>query len=425
MLRLHREFCEGRDLLGRIYISKQGINAQFSGEEHDALAYTEWVASLPEFSGLHYITDPVEEHQFPKLRLKHRPNLISLAGGMEHLPITQPQARAEKVPPPVWKSMLQQAQEVEVGQDGKLKKKVLVLDVRNSYEWDAGHFQGAERPEEDNFHETPTDMAGEGPGALPGYLKDVDPDTPVMMYCTGGIRCDVYSTYLRKKGFNNLYTLEGGVHNYLRQEGDEGWNGSLFVFDNRLAVPGDLSKAGIRSALAAAVSCSCGSPALLPHANCANLDCNKLFLSCDVCKAKYAGCCCEECVAAPRLLRPFKPEGGHYKSWKEYAADGPKAAEAMAQGRGDGRIARRRKRQQALKKRMQELRAVKLERRQLAKAAVAERQTAAEEQQQQQQEGSSESSSARLERLRQLRERLKSLRVSETSTGSGSSKVAV
>lgn len=61
------------------------------------------------------------------------------------------------------------------------------------------------------------------------------------MYCTGGIRCDVYSTFLRKKGFNQLYTLEGGVQNYLRKEGDSHWKGSLFVFDGRMAIPANIS----------------------------------------------------------------------------------------------------------------------------------------------------------------------------------------
>ncbi len=69
------------------------------------------------------------------------------------------------------------------------------------------------------------------------------------MYCTGGIRCDVYSTFLRQKGFNNLYTLEGGVQNYLRQAGSEHWNGSLFVFDGRMALPAD--NPGERRALSA------------------------------------------------------------------------------------------------------------------------------------------------------------------------------
>lgn len=96
-----------------------------------------WVASLPEFAGLHWISDPVDGHQFPKLRLKHRPNLVSLAGGMTTLPVTQPEARATPLQPEEWARMLR---------DAKAPEGPLVLDVRNGYEWDAGHFEGAQRP---------------------------------------------------------------------------------------------------------------------------------------------------------------------------------------------------------------------------------------------------------------------------------------
>jgi predicted sulfurtransferase len=111
----------------------------------------------------------------------------------------------------------------------------VVLDVRNAYEWDAGHFQGAERPVEAEFRETPveSEMA---------HLEGVPKDAPVMMYCTGGIRCDIYSAALRARGYQNLYTLEGGIANYLRQQGGENlWDGSLFVFDSRNVLPGDLT----------------------------------------------------------------------------------------------------------------------------------------------------------------------------------------
>lgn len=72
---------------------------------------------------------------------------------------------------------------------------------------------------------------------VPTPLRDVPKDTPVMMYCTGGIRCDVYSTFLRQRGYSQLYTLEGGVQAYLRQQGGQHWKGSLFVFDGRMAIP--------------------------------------------------------------------------------------------------------------------------------------------------------------------------------------------
>lgn len=225
----------------------------------------------------------------------------------------------------------------------------VILDVRNGYEWDAGHFQGAERPLEDEFNETP--RGDDGEGAVPEYLRGADPDTPVMvrpappvqvqcpaclaqpcascmqMYCTGGIRCDIYSTFLRQKGFRNLYSLEGGIQNYLEVEGSDSWDGALYVFDDRMAVsPSHLREAGGADATdaaaggvagaaastaamprAAAPCAVCGGAPQLPHINCANVDCNLLFLACRECTEELQGCCCEGCRdEAPRLLRPIK-----------------------------------------------------------------------------------------------------------------------
>ena len=135
----------------------------------------------------------------------------------------------------------------------------------------------------------------------------------LQMYCTGGIRCDVYSTFLKQRGFGNLYTLKGGVQNYLEQEGSDRWNGSLYVFDDRMAVaPGHMggpqcsSEEDTPATLPAAQPCAvCGAPPVLPHINCANVDCNALLLVCEGCKARLQGCCCEACRdEAPRLRRP-------------------------------------------------------------------------------------------------------------------------
>lgn len=106
-------------------------------------------------------------------------------------------------------------------------------------------------------------------------LEGADPArTKVMMYCTGGIRCDIYSAYLKDKGFKNLYTLEGGIANYIRQERGQHWNGSLFVFDGRMAVAkDDMGATALTGAkLPAAVPCQlCGSSdSEAPHVNCAN-----------------------------------------------------------------------------------------------------------------------------------------------------------
>lgn len=387
----HREYLEDKDVRGRIYISEQGINAQYGGIKKDAVAYAEWLATTqPLFKGLYYATFDAEGHMYPRLRLKYKPNLISLAGGMASVPVTDPSSRATPVKPSEWRSML------SGGVDGR---RPLVLDVRNSYEWDAGHFVGAERPLEDEFNQTPTEAL---PSEVPAYLENADPDSPVMMYCTGGIRCDVYSAYLKQKGFKNLYTLEGGIQNYMREEGLDHWNGSLFVFDGRMAIRPNKNE---EAPLEAAVPCQlCGGRAVLPHANCANIDCNKLFIACDACRSQYKGCCCSVCMDAPRLLRPPKSQG-QYGNWRKYAdGDEEEVNEVMAGGRGEGRISRRRKRQQALKEREMAKRLLKLERRRHAKemmAEAAERDEGGEER-----EDELNDHRARIARLRELRARL-------------------
>jgi predicted sulfurtransferase len=358
----HKEYLKDKDVRGRIYFSEQGVNAQFGGPRKDAVDYAEWVTKTqPLFKGVKYEVkmDTTDGHQYPKMRIQYKPNLISLAGGMSNLPVTDPAARATPLKPSQWRDFLN---------NGVNGQQPVVLDVRNSYEWDAGHFVGAARPLEEEFNETPTEST---PVDVPAYLQQADPETPIMMYCTGGIRCDVYSAYLKKKGYKNLYTLEGGVQTYMKEEGLDKWNGSLFVFDGRMAIRPNKDE---EAPLEAAAPCAlCGGTAELPHTNCANIDCNKLFMACSGCKTQLKGCCCEECISAPRLLRPVKTTG-QYGNWTQYGgsdSDSSEAQKIVASGRGEGRISRRRKRQAALKDKELAKRALKVERRRHAKEAMA------------------------------------------------------
>ncbi|KAL6772292.1 hypothetical protein ACKKBG_A29660 [Auxenochlorella protothecoides x Auxenochlorella symbiontica] len=366
VLEQHRAFLEGREVRGRIYISHQGINAQCGGVTADAVAYVQWLAQEQSlFEGLRYKLYPADDHAFPRLRLKFRPNLISLAGGMAAAPVTDAQARATPLDPLAWKEMLAQAQSQSSG------TKPVVLDVRNSYEWDAGHFEGAQRPLEDEFRETPT-ASSRTP--LPHHLEGVDPATPIMMYCTGGIRCDVYSTHLRAQGYSNLYSLDGGIQSYLDAGVGEHWKGSLYVFDSRMAVPapspaatGEEGEAGLTAAAPCQV---CGGAAVLPHMNCANIDCNKLFIACPACKTHLKGCCSEPCMTAPRLLRPIK-DAGVYGSWTAYAGEDGVAAAAIRSGRGSRRAQRRAVRLAEERSRQRAKREEKMERRRLVEQVMA------------------------------------------------------
>ena len=103
----HKAWLAGREVRGRIYVSEQGVNAQCGGRTEDAVAYVTWLAETqPLFRGLRYSLWPADDHMFPKLRLKYRPNLISLAGGMSGLPVTAPDARATPLQPADWRRML-------------------------------------------------------------------------------------------------------------------------------------------------------------------------------------------------------------------------------------------------------------------------------------------------------------------------------
>lgn len=488
----HKARLEGSDVHGRIYISSQGINAQYSGPESQAVEYAQWVRSRPPFQGLTWSTAATTEHAFPRLRVAHRASLVSLAGGTKGLPITDASKRATPLSPAAWKDMLRLAcpispavqsraasngggdnltrsskgswrslgdnprqrppspatsdgshdqagsvnvetanrvasdssgcdnrvacsanaighhsgnnsdgscdvsdasgstqssisyieresrpdgvAAVHVDQGSEGDKAVVVLDVRNGYEWDAGHFHGAARPQEATFSETPTDVADDV-APLPLELRDCSGDTPVMMYCTGGIRCDIYSTYLRKRGFTNLYTLEGGVHAYLKEQGGVSWDGSLFVFDDRLAVPAEESSSSPPAeGLPAAVACQlcAGSIATLPHLNCANIDCSRLFVACNHCKRQLNGCCCEACRTEGRLLRPNA--GGTTSIFRK--ASSLFTSEELARlqsGRGEGRLRRRRKREARIRETQRELKDQRDEQRAAIKVAMAAR----------------------------------------------------
>jgi UPF0176 protein len=119
-----------------------------------------------------------------------------------------------------------------------------------------------------------------------------------MMYCTAGIRCELYSALLKEKGFKKVYQLDGGVMKYGKEVGKDLWKGKLFVFDDRLSVPIDGKSDEVIS-----ICSECKKPSDVYY-NCANMDCNALFLSCPECAEKRKGCCCAVCQRAERV-RPF------------------------------------------------------------------------------------------------------------------------
>lgn len=282
---IHKAFCGNHDIKARIYISEQGINAQLSAINEDAEVYLSWLKSHPVFSQATLKIDDYHEHVFPRLIIKYR-ELVAFDCNYD------PVNTGEHVSPERWKEMLENTQER------------VLIDVRNDYEWNVGKFQGATTPQCNTFREF-REYAEQ-------LQKQINPETtPVMMYCTGGIRCEAYSAYLKEKGFKKVYQLEGGIINYGKRVGNKHWLGKLFVFDDRLTTP--ISNEETETI---GICRHCGSPSE-SYYNCANMDCNELFLCCPQCLEIYLGCCLESCKTSPKL-RPFQQQNPHKPFRKRY-----------------------------------------------------------------------------------------------------------
>lgn len=287
----HKAFFAGRDVACRIYISEQGINGQMSAARADATAYMEWMHARPEFASMPFKLHEHHELVFPKLTVKYRKQLVAFD---EEVDLAN---RGQHVSPEEWDQLMENS------------KEKMILDVRNDYEWKIGHFEGAELPPCATFRDF-RKYAEE--------LKNrIDPrNTPVMMSCTGGIRCELYSAVLKSKGFEKVYQLDGGVINYGLKRGQKNWKGKLFVFDDRLAVALDEEKPPVPIS-----NChQCGEPND-KYYNCANMDCNALFLCCKECISTFQGCCQESCMHADRV-RPYH-EVNHkpFRKWYHYQKD--------------------------------------------------------------------------------------------------------
>ena len=254
-------------VLGRIYVAHEGINAQVSVPTHNMDAFRNKIGSIPGFEGIRLntaIDDKVKS--FFVLDIKVRKKIV--ADG-----ITDPSFNMDK-----------KGKYVNAEQFNELVKdpSTVVIDMRNHYEYEVGHFKGALEVPSDTFREQ-LPMAVE-------MMKDKK-DHNIIMYCTGGIRCEKASAWMLHKGFRNVFHLEGGIINYAKEvkekELPNEFIGKNFVFDDRL---------GERVTDDIIATChQCGAPCDT-HVNCINNACHLLFIQCDTCREKFEGCCSKECL---------------------------------------------------------------------------------------------------------------------------------
>ena len=256
------------DALGRIYVATEGINAQMSIPEDNLEAFRATLEVYDFMKGIR-LNEAVEhdDHSFLKLTIKVRDKIVADGLNDETFDVT------------------------DIGVHLKAKEfneilddpNTIVVDFRNHYESEVGHFKGAITPDVETFRES-----------LPiinDQLQNHKEDKNLVMYCTGGIRCEKASAYFKHQGFKNVFQLEGGIINYAKQIEAEGLEskfiGKNFVFDNRL---GERITDDIIS------QChQCGKPCD-NHTNCENDGCHLLFIQCDECKSAMDNCCSTECL---------------------------------------------------------------------------------------------------------------------------------
>jgi len=255
------------NVLGRIYIATEGINAQLSVP---ATRFEEFKAILDNISFLENVRLNIAVEQdnksFLKLKIKVRDKIV--ADGLEdsEFDVTQCGVHVD----------------AQSFNDLISKPETLLVDMRNHYESEIGHFEGAITPDVDTFRDSLPLIEED----LLSYKKEKN----IVMYCTGGIRCEKASAYFKYKGFENVYQLEGGIIEYTRQVKTQGldnkFRGKNFVFDQRRAE--QISDEVI------AVCHQCGTPCDT-HVNCANEACHLLFIQCHTCAEAHNNCCSDAC----------------------------------------------------------------------------------------------------------------------------------
>lgn len=265
-----RTLCEKLGLKGRVLISEHGINGTLGGDLKSLKAYAKETKSFEPFKGMIFKWSDGRGDDFPKLVVKVRPEIVTfgaadelevdeagVVGGGEHL---KPKQVHELVK--------------ERGDE------VVFFDGRNRHEAAVGKFKDAVVPEVDRTRDFITELED------PKY--DAIKDKPVVTYCTGGIRCEVLSMLMKKRGFKEVYQIDGGIVKYGEEYGDDGlWEGSLYVFDDRLTTTfsDDAKHIG---------KCGhCGTETS-GFMNCADKQCNKHLIVCGGCRAKRY---CPDCLA--------------------------------------------------------------------------------------------------------------------------------
>jgi len=274
------------DVLGRTYVSYEGINAQISVPSENFLELKNQLDTISFLNNIR-LNVAIEQHNksFLKLKIKVRNKIVADGLNDDTFDVTN---KGIHLNAKEFNKMLEDPN-------------TICVDMRNHYESEIGHFEGAITPDVDTFRDS-LDIIEED-------LKKNKENKNLLMYCTGGIRCEKASAYYKHKGFKNVFQLEGGIIEYTRQVKSEHLEnkflGKNFVFDHR--------RAEKISDHVVANCHQCGSPCDV-HVNCANEACHLLFIQCKDCSEKMETTCsaeCQEIIQLPYEEQKKLRKGSH------------------------------------------------------------------------------------------------------------------
>ncbi len=273
----HLAACKEIGLKGRILVSDEGINGTCSGTIEQTEQYMEMLKSDPRFADIVFKIDEADGHAFKKMHVRAKKEIVHL--GLEE----------DINPNELTGNYLEPAEFYKAMQD----QDTVVIDARNDYEYDLGHFRGAVRPDVETFRD------------LPEWIqenKEQFEGKKILTYCTGGIRCEKFSGWLKREGFEDVNQLHGGIVTYGKDPEVQGklWDGQLYVFDERIAVPVNQVEHTI-----VGKDHFTGEPCER-YVNCANPECNAKILCSEENEHKYMRSCSDECREHPRNRYAFE-----------------------------------------------------------------------------------------------------------------------
>jgi len=254
------DLCKSLHLKGRILIGEEGINGSVFGSRCSIEAYKLKLKSNASFKDIEFKEQETNIAAFRKLYVGIKKEIVHFGARVEL------QNAADYITPIQLKDLL----------DGN--EDITLVDLRNEYETRIGNFKGARTLSMENFRNLPEHLS---------EIKDLK-EKKIVTYCTGGIRCEKASAFLKENGFKNVFQLKGGILNFVKEFPDTYWQGKCFVFDDRLAVSLNQKGNPIND-------CAWCKTKADNYVNCHNLECDKLFICCENCINAHKSSCCSEC----------------------------------------------------------------------------------------------------------------------------------